>query len=338
MSKTTQFKQNQIVHCLLNGKGKIKEVSREEHIVVVEFNNNTVCNYTDDGKMIISGNPVANVSLFADEPYIVTNKALFDAERNIINDKDLVIVGKKNSFIFTAGFYDAKNNSLFTKNGERETNSIFNAISNDTFILKIDTESLKIEEIKDNLKETENTGNYTDKTSVTIPEEYSNLIYDDTSAIPVVESSSPQNNETQNIENVEESNKKEIAKTAEENANYSVPLTFPGAKIIEILPSNAIIQTNDDTCKIKDTHKHAKITFEKDIEYGVKTVVSIGGDADHIAKMSLTDTKPSDYIQVYDAFIIKPGIRGQEDEYLNVPFSDVRFTKKDDFIEITIGN
>ena len=54
--------------------------------------------------------------------------------------------------------------------------------------------------------------------------------------------------------------------------------------------------------------------------------------------MSLTDTKPSDYIQVYDAFIIKPGIRGQEDEYLNVSFSDVRFTKKDNFIEITIGN
>jgi hypothetical protein len=331
------FKNEQTVYCLLNGKGTVIGVSEEKNQIKVLFESGMQNIYDKAGRMYFDGNVAGNPTLFAEEPYIITNKALFDVERNIINDKDLIIVGKKGSSLFTAGFYDADNNALYTKDGQRSKGSMFNVISKDMFILKIKNNSNKIKEIREMLKESDSTNNVDNNSDVSLeecgiflPDEYSTINNTETKPkdIPVNVIAT----EMDSTENKIEKNAEEVVK----EVKYSIPIKFSGANIVEFTDNIVVVDDSGDSFRLKEKNKHFKVVFEKDVGLGVKTVVSIGGDAEHIYKMLLTDIKPLDYINIYDVFIIKPKIQASENEYINVSHSNVKITNNGDVVEINI--
>jgi hypothetical protein len=333
------FKVADIVYCSINDRGVVIAVDANKNKITVEFDNEIRFNYTLDGRMYISETTISkNVSLFKERPYIVTDKALFDVDRNIIDDKDLIIFGDKNNYIFNAGFYDAQNNSLFTKEGCRSNKNIFDVVSNNMFILKINTDSDKINEIRAKLRDevindTHTRENGLEGDCLAIPDVF-DVISSDVKKIEKKDGVITDNVATTKKEQPIE---KTATEKKEENILKSIPVTFEDAEIVETVPEELVLVENKDTFFVKGkNNRHFKVTFEKNHGFDVKTVVTIGGDSEIIAKSSYSDIKPSEYINVYDVFVIKPGKEGKEYEYINISHSSVRFKKVKGNIKIEL--
>ena len=140
------------VYCLINGEGEI--VKKTKNSIVVKFKNglDSESIYSLDGHLIMpNGKKSPTKVLFDTKPKIVTDKALIDDLGNVIEDKDFIVYGKKDSKHWEAGFFDAENLSLFTSEGYRNPQSLFKQIDADMVLFKINNEG--IESYKDNLKD-----------------------------------------------------------------------------------------------------------------------------------------------------------------------------------------
>ena len=255
------------VFCLINGEGEI--IKKTKDSVTVKFENGTEskANYTADGHLILlNGKKSPTKVLFEAKPKIVTDKALIDDLGNIIEDKDFVVYGSRESSSWKAGFFDAKNLSIFTTKGYRNPKAIFKQIDASMVLLKIDNEGAK--EYKNNLKE-----------------EIAEFKTEEIQEIVEIENS--QNEKTPEQEPSEQKGFLEVSIIGGEiSCNYS------GS------------QSVGDTVMIPIVDKKVKVDMVKNL--GIEANAAITFNVDKIAKIinNKDERALKDYINLFDACVV----------------------------------
>ena len=155
------------VFCLINGEGEI--VQEDDNKIVVDFGHDNMVSYNKDGHLIYdeeNGKVSFKRTLFDKEPKIVTDNAMLDDAGKVVEDMDVIIYGSKSKFVWRAGFYDAKNMSIFTTDGKRNKNSLFRNINSDEFILKIDS-TKEIDVLREHLNADEESESFEEPDTLT---------------------------------------------------------------------------------------------------------------------------------------------------------------------------
>ena len=288
------------VYCILNGEGFV-ESETDDTIKVVflkgtdeEFSKY----YTKDGYLkLANGEKSAKRMLFEKEPKIIVDNAFMDNSGKIIEDKDFIVYGKTDDFRFNAGFFDAKNMSVFTKSGFRDSTGIFKQINPELFIYKIENEF--ISKVADKLKEE-------------IIEE------------PKQE---PQNKAELNIPEQKEYIEKEATKE-EENEEFR-ELVVRDGRVLKV-KGQGIKQEDDKALIFNNYDKKVSVEIEKNVGFGsvAFAVLSfIPSKVYQIIKVG-SNNNIKDYINIFDAYLIVSK-SGKEKEQKNLSSSNVVFEIKD---------
>ena len=274
------------VFCLINGKGKV--IKKENGILIVEFEdekgNTFTSRYTEDGKLIFENGATSHSRvLYEQKPYIVLENAILDESGKVIGDKDFIVFGEKGSLVFKAGFFDAKNLALFTKDGYRNPkNPIFKKLSPELVIYKLS--SPEIDSLKELLKEEETTKNTEPVEEIPEMIEESFLEFNQ----PV---------ETENLVKEAKENKEEPKKT--DNFVLSIeegeflPPRFSWLKAIA-----------PDLMEVEVVDKKTSVSFFKEFD-GAIASATISFKPEIVAKLIKANNKAAlrDAINVFDAFV-----------------------------------
>ena len=296
------------VFCILNGNGEVVEEHGSE--ITVKFSNKSeLVKYTKDGYLKFpDGSLSAKRVLFEIEPKIVVDNIIIDDAGKTIEDKDLIIFGKKGSFVFQAGFFDAKNNSLFTKDGFRDANALFKTINPDVFIYKV--ECVSLESLKEKLQDKESPKANKEHTITPLEK------FDEITKIAQTD----ENNISKVQENIKETTEKKEMKTED---NY-ITLKVEGGKVLKYKGEG--VQIKEGFALISEKiEKKATIEIEKKIEIGTNGFAVLSFIPSQIYKIvknnSVNDVK--NYVNVFDAFLtIK---KGAKETQKNLTSSNISF-------------
>ena len=286
------------VFCLINGEGVVVEETADK--IVVEFTNEKglpfKSYYTKDGRLIFEDGIISKSRvLFDHKPYIVVDNAILDEGGKVIEDKDFIVFGKRGSFVFNAGFFDATNLSLFTKDGNRNPNKpLFKKLSPDIVIYKI--ENPQIEELKKELTDLE------EKTKTEIFEKDFLEFKEDEIFEPEVENEEQPLDEEPLLEVKEE---EPIEKKAEENdvAEPFFSITIDNGEFL--MPRFPWLQLlAPDLMQVKIVDKKVSVSFSKRID-GADASATISFKPEAVYKV-MQRNKPEalkDVIEVFDVFV-----------------------------------
>lgn len=264
------------VFCLIYGEGEL--IEEKDGKKIVEFKKGDkkyTMEYNLEGHLINQGKVSPNKVLFDKEPKIVLDEALIDDTAKIIQDKDLIVFGNKENFIWEIGFYDAKNNSIFTKEGYRNPSPIFKKIDVNMNLYKIEHPVL---------------------------EEKSNKLKDDINTEPVEEASTVGVQDTilskeANLENNE-------AKKAELNEFFTISIKEGEVES----HSDEIIKLSSNEIKVPAVENKIKIEVSKQKE-GAQLFATITFLADKLFKIIKSKGNIRDYLNIIDSCIILKGIQ-----------------------------
>lgn len=286
------------VYCLVNGMGKVTE--ENDNSIVVEFNSVDNIPYTvtydKEGHLIFeSGVKSVQRTLFDEKPKIVIDDAILDDNGKVIQDKDLIMYGEKGQFSWQIGYFDAKNLSVFTKDGYRNPNRIFKIINKNTVFYKINeldfTKQLKEELIDDvdNTKEYKN-----DAPEFILNESVIEAPKDiiDEEDTPIVDNYIEK--EAEKIEEAESEKLDELVLSIDKgmvNSDYY--------KAIKI---------NESKIKIPAIEKKVTATFEQSLN-GAYAYATISFIPEKVYKIVKNDNEHllKDYINLFDAYIMVKG-------------------------------
>ena len=281
------------VFCVVNGEGEVIEVKGD--VCKVKFENNIYL-YTLDGRMILQGYPSKMPTLYKQKPKIVTDSALIDDAGKIVSDKDLIVFGKKSDFLFKAGFYDAKNQSVFTKEGFRNPKAIFKSVTSDTFIYKVDVKKEIFDDFLAKLH---------DETPQNTQENKENDL-----EIEIIEPQSPNFDEI-----LVEDNPNEMEKTAQEEEKIPKKdekdyffVELDGGEVtgtnqtgfVKLIDNQAIIQKNKGLktrIDFKTIPQNNKEVFVS-VSFVPKVIISM------IESGTFMNAKLKDYVEIFDATVI----------------------------------
>jgi len=288
------------VFCIVNGEGEVVEVSGE--VCKVQFGDNFHL-YMLDGRMIVNGFPSKMPTLYKQKPKIVTDSALIDDAGRVVGDKDLIVFGKKGEFLFRAGFYDAKNQSIFTKDGFRNPKAIFKSVTSDTFIYKVELKKEIFDEFLANLHDEMPKNN--EKTEENDLE------------IEIIEPPSPNfdeilveetpNEMEKTAQEEEKAPKKEEKIPKKEEKDYffveleggevtgtSQPSFVKLAESQAIIRKNKGLKTRIDFKLEKDTQKEIFVS----VSFTPKVIISM------IESGTFMEAKLKDYVEIFDALVV----------------------------------